>query len=263
MPFKRDNPGCACCCLDGQYCLKVHGCSPGIVGGPFHVEIFDGATMVASGDAGPASFTCFDLPGNKRYTRVITADRYRTDTATFDAPCSDVAWEIDETVNMQPADGYVCACLCPDPLRLPLTMNDGFGDVTLEETGGLTFGGACALRPVAQGIENCGPAYCDDMGAIETPVEFNIGCDFAQLVAPRFWVCFDAYGDPTTRLVEGSCPAVPCDDGSGIPSNCGSFIQESFSVQCSPFRAEFTLDLLGCLTDIYGGTVTIVVTEAA
>jgi hypothetical protein len=158
MPFKRDNPGCACCCLDGQYCLKVHGCSPGIVGGPFHVEIFDGATMVASGDAGPASFTCFDLPGNKRYTRVITADRYRTDTATFDAPCSDVAWEIDETVNMQPADGYVCACTCPDPLRLPLTMNDGFGDVTLEETGGLTFGGACALRPVAQGIENCDAA---------------------------------------------------------------------------------------------------------
>lgn len=263
--FKRDNPGpCGCCCLHGQICVTVLGCTPNAPG-PFHIVITDDTGVVGEGDTGGiANRACFTVAGNKQYTVTITRDRWQTRTFTFDAPCSDIAWEHDETITMVAASGYACVCTCPDPVKLPLTANDGFGDITLSGTGGAALGTGCVLRTVGDGIQDCGPAYCDDVGSVETPVEFSIGCDFAAVAAPRFWTCFDAYGTPTTRLVEGSCPGAACDTSPDPPpSPCGTVVETGHSLQCSPFRVELAFTTVGCLADIYGGTLTITVTEAA
>jgi hypothetical protein len=282
---KRHQPAVPCCsdpCHDGTLCTRVAGCDGGGVG--FAVEIKEtvSGTVVASytsSDYAAGYVDCTTLAGDTAYTITVSkAPRWRSFPWSFHSPCKATAWHVDMDMGSVPAEGYLCGCSgvgCHDPVKLPLTMNDGLGDVEL----GVPVFSACATRPAASGATGCCNTVdpytgLTPLGPIDTPVQFAaflIGC---ELTAGDRHTCLAAVGvSPYTGatltslvLAAGDCDAEPCIDGTGSPvfTPCGHLAATGppTVTSCDPFRAEQSFTVTGCMTEIYGSAVTLVLTEA-
>lgn len=280
------NPFFPCCCVDGEWCLKVQGCFANS-GLGWHVIITDRETdeVYAAYDSRPAfeGADCTVLPGNRPVKAVISKDRWVTQEIDFDTPCSSTPWVISPTVTMEVAPGYECPCFgygCTEPIKPPYIVNDGFGDVTIDGTlviGPVTFPGlfGCALRP-AMGAEGCCATELDPYGhqlptpivSIMTPVAFDVDGDCIPNVNV-YHDCWAYTGTTNIRVpASGDCgDPDPCTTGYlspfGFPFPCGNLNPVgSPRVTCSPFRLEQDYTVVGCFQAVYGSTLTLVAMES-
>jgi hypothetical protein len=267
MPWKF-NPYSPCCCADGTYCVRPVGClNSDEYGGAFYTEFPVSVVETATGldvPGSPATASqpdpaCFTLAGDTEYTLTIAKDRWTTYTATFTTPCSDLPWTLSPLIPMVPAEGYACPCNlgisppCVDPAKLPLVVNDGFGDVEIP----LPTGGACVPRTAMNAATSC---ECEPATGIDVPI--GVGAvDCVPGVNPILWCRhFDAYGAPEKLLVAGACDDPPCDPTDFIP--CGGADLVSVSVSCDPYTVTAVRSVFGCLREVYGASVTLILMES-
>lgn len=280
-------------CGDGLLCITVYGCGGFSGGVGFTIEIRNGAGMVVATATSGYSYegpTCFTLASGDTYTVTVSKPpRWQSQTYTIPISCRRGAWRINRDILMSPAPGYCCPCFgygCTEPVKLPLTLNDGLGDVVLSSglgTSGECGGGtACADRPATGSIDCC-KIYRDPytgiylptvLGPITTAMGFwfsLIGCDQSAPFSGVLLWCLAQVQLPTGLTVrevptQSSCGDEPCSyaqisdpfDGctsSAIPVGPGE-------VTCSPFTYTQTFSIAGCLALVYGDTVTYTITEA-
>jgi hypothetical protein len=312
------NPAAPCCtpCEDGTLCLKVFGCS-GDSGFDVEVKETDTGTVVATYSStvpnpapGAGWVDCTTLPGDTAYTVTVTKARYTAYVYTFRSPCRTIPWTIHQSLPLTPADGYCCPCFglgCTAPWKMPLTMNDGMGDVELAPStlgGECGAQGACALRTAQNGSDDCcavvlgpyGEPEITPLGPVSTPVQMGIlagplGDCTMSVSAPHDCTAITGPPDPYTGisptarvLAEGSCdtdpdcgtyasnygPPLPCPCAGGYGSLFGPTIPCGQAhatgpptvLSCDPLVIEQSFSVTGCMTDIYGSSLTLTVTEA-
>jgi hypothetical protein len=274
------NPYSPCCCHDGTYCVTPEGCVGGDeYGGAHYTEFPISLVETATGLDAPGSPTtasqgdpaCFTLAGDTEYTLTIAKDRWTTFTVTFTTPCAESAWSLHPVIPMVPAEGYGCPCnlnispVCVDAVKLPFILNDGFGDVVLPPgTGGAgSFTAVCGSRMAVVGCEDCG---CDAKPNVSVPVSFGLITCVPGAAPVRWCGGFEYGGGLRHYLVAGDCtpPTGRCSpfDDAGP---CGALIVlpgDALTVSCSPYTVTQQYTVVGCMRDIYGGAVTLTLTES-
>lgn len=274
-------------CATGTFCWKVQGCGPGAVG--FLVELLDADGVLVDSRTVDANVqACFSgLAGGATFTvRLSKPPRYRTDEFTFTTPCTAYRWTYRGyggfPYPMQPAAGYRCCfdrvfpypISCPDPIKLPLTVNDGTSDVEWDGSSALVcFTVHCEETLTCP---DAGTGSCYSSPAVPEPGDAQVavqmsGCLPSGAYARSCWGQ-DAYGSISRYPIkDGGCdgPAV-CDDGldvGGLGGSCRvdyfGVLPPTIDVACGPYMASVTFpDLPECLQRAYPGGLTLTVTEA-
>jgi hypothetical protein len=230
------------CCLN----VTVTGCfSLSLPGATVSVKDSNGKA-VGSATADANGFAAFLLPGGDG-TYTITAsgvEKYQDTSVTQQVVCSSIPTLV--TVNMETDSAHVCGCISSPPtgttpatladpaygcvvMPRTLTLNDGFGDVTLTYTTPTEnivadYGwGGCATRifhnlmTCVQKTDNNGNPYWDtECYTGELPVYFFFACVPPLVWGTTLWwvrvVTFSACPGPNSGIgpVAGmSCPNPP------------------------------------------------------
>lgn len=266
---KKHQPGCPCCespCADGTYCVKALGCSnldgfDTIYTSGFSITIVETDTETTVGTSSivdNVTPVCFTLRGGTEHHVTISKPLWTTVDFTFTTPCTAHPWTLNPLFPMTPAPGYACPCPgggCVDPVKLPLVLNDGLGDVTID-SGTTDY---CVQRPSVHATPDC--CGVAEPGAYDVPIAIHVGADCSISIAPGRWCRrVSGYENPELLLAAGDCDT-PC-FGQDPFSPCGSVIWDSVEYQCSPYRVTWHGHATGCLLTVYEDGVTVTLSES-
>jgi hypothetical protein len=257
------------CC---PFSILVVGCNDLPAGAGNSVTVTNGRTgaAIASGETdGTGTFNFTFPPGSVPSSISITATPsgelpYEPGTGAFVSP---VQCEDSASVAITPSAGFVCQpCAGLDPVAETLTLNDGFGDVTMTFDGDNWTG--CALRTFTniECADEAGPV------TVDLPVFFQAACvgDGSQWEVVASVIILGSSGTIVTGPPGGvGAPFCLLGNCSTTPSQTFSFgvLWTIIAVPASYFPFDFSgsvttgpCDPGGLACNCWGDTVSVTMT---